>query len=55
MLQAVGERRPAAAERLAAGLITQDMVSSGDIDVTDLDTVAGAACSARSWMPKTVG
>ena len=38
---------------LPASLVTQDMVSSGDIDVTNLSTVAGPAYSDRSWMPKT--
>lgn len=38
---------------LPASLITQDMVASGDIDVTNLSTVAGTAYSDRSWMPKT--
>lgn len=36
---------------LPASLVTQDMVSSGNIDVTNLNTVAGTAYSDRSWMP----
>ena len=38
---------------LPASLVTEDMVSSGDIDVTNLHTVAGNAYSDRSWMPET--
>ena len=38
---------------LPASLVTQDMVASGDIDVTNLNTVAGTAYSDRSWMPET--
>ena len=38
---------------LPVSLVTQDMVSEGDVDVTNLETVAGAAYSDRSWMPVT--
>ena len=38
---------------LPASLVTQDMVSVGGIDVSNLDTVAGTAYSDRSWMPTT--
>lgn len=38
---------------LPAMIVTQDMVSEGDINVTNLDTVAGASYSDRSWMPTT--
>lgn len=38
---------------LPASLVTREMVSSGDIDVTHLNTVAGTAYSDRSWMPET--
>lgn len=38
---------------LPANIVTQDMVSGGEIDVTNLDTVAGAGYSDRSWMPTT--
>ncbi len=34
-------------------VITQDMVSVGGIDVSNLDTVAGSSYSNRSWMPTT--
>lgn len=36
---------------LPAYIVTQDMVSGGGINVTNLDTVAGEAYSDRSWMP----
>lgn len=36
---------------LPAYLVTQDMVSAGGINVSNLDTVAGAQYSDRSWMP----
>lgn len=35
---------------LPTSLITQDMVAGGSIDVSNLDTVAGAQYSDRSWM-----
>lgn len=38
---------------LPVSLVTQDMVSGADIDVTNLDTVAGDSYSDRSWMPTT--
>ncbi len=38
---------------LPANLVTQKMVSVGGINVTNLDTVAGAQYSDRSWMPTT--
>ena len=38
---------------LPANIVTQDMVSGGEINVTNLDTVAGEAYSDRSWMPTT--
>ena len=38
---------------LPANLVTQEMVSEGDIDVTNLATVAGTSYSDRSWMPTT--
>ena len=38
---------------LPAYLVTQEMVSAGGIDVTNLDTVAGSQYSDRSWMPTT--
>lgn len=38
---------------LPVSLVTQDMVSEGDVDVTNLETVAGTAYSDRSWMPVT--
>lgn len=38
---------------LPASLVTQEMVSAGDLDVTDLDAVAGEAYNDRSWMPTT--
>lgn len=38
---------------IPAGIITQDMVVSGDIDVTSLDAVAGEEYTGRSWMPTT--
>lgn len=34
-------------------IVTQDMVSGGNIDVSNLETVAGAEYSDRSWMPET--
>ena len=34
-------------------VVTQDMVSGGGIDVTNLDTVAGKRYTDRSWMPTT--
>ncbi len=36
---------------LPTNVITQDMVSGGGINVTNLDTVAGEAYTDRSWMP----
>ena len=33
--------------------MTQDMVSGGGINVTNLDTVAGDSYTDRSWMPTT--
>lgn len=38
---------------LPASLVTQEMVSSGDVGVADLDAVAGEAYNDRSWMPTT--
>ena len=38
---------------LPVSLVTQDMVSEGDVDVINLETVAGTAYSDRSWMPVT--
>ena len=38
---------------LPTTLITQDMVSGGGINVTNLDTVAGDSYTDRSWMPTT--
>ncbi len=38
---------------LPANLVTQEMVSVGGINVTNLDKVAGAQYSDRSWMPTT--
>ena len=38
---------------LPASLVTQEMVSAGSVDVTNLDTVAGISYSDRSWMPTT--
>ncbi|MBM6829577.1 substrate-binding domain-containing protein [Anaerotignum lactatifermentans] len=38
---------------LPATVITQDMVSGGDITMENLDTVAGEAYTDRSWMPTT--
>ena len=36
---------------LPAGLVTRDMVAGGGVGVADLDAVAGAAYTDRSWMP----
>lgn len=36
---------------LPANIVTQEMVSGGNINVTNLDTVAGSSYSDRSWMP----
>ena len=36
---------------LPTTVVTQDMVSGGGINVTNLDTVAGASYTDRSWMP----
>ena len=36
---------------LPASLVTQEMVLAGDVDVTNLETVAGTSYSDRSWMP----
>ncbi len=38
---------------LPTNVVTQDMVAGGGINVTNLDTVAGAGYSDRSWMPTT--
>lgn len=38
---------------LPTTVVTQDMVSGGDINVTNLDTVAGDSYTDRSWMPTT--
>lgn len=38
---------------LPTNVVTQDMVSVGGINVTNLDTVAGASYTDRSWMPST--
>ena len=38
---------------LPAYLVTQDMVSGGGITIENLDTVAGAEYSERSWMPSS--
>ena len=34
-------------------LVTQEMVSAGNVDVTNLETVAGTSYSDRSWIPTT--
>ena len=36
---------------LPTTVVTQDMVSGGGVNVTNLDTVAGASYTDRSWMP----
>ena len=36
---------------LPTTVVTQDMVAKGGINVTNLDTVAGASYTDRSWMP----
>ena len=36
---------------LPTTVVTQDMVSGGGVDVTNLDQVAGEAYTDRSWMP----
>lgn len=38
---------------LPTTVVTQDMVSGGGINVTNLDTVAGDSYTDRSWMPTT--
>ncbi len=38
---------------LPASLVTQEMVSAGNVDVTNLETVAGTSYSDRSWIPTT--
>ena len=38
---------------LPASLVTQEMVFDGDVDVTNLETVAGNSYNDRSWMPTT--
>ena len=38
---------------LPASLVTQEMVLTGNVNVTDLETVAGISYSDRSWMPTT--
>ena len=38
---------------LPTTVVTQDMVSVGGINVTNLDTVAGDSYTDRSWMPTT--
>ena len=38
---------------LPASLVTQEMVLTGDVNVTNLETVAGTSYSDRSWMPTT--
>lgn len=38
---------------LPTTVVTQDMVSGGGINVTNLDTVAGTSYTDRSWMPTT--
>lgn len=42
---------PSAWLELPATVITQEMVSAGGISVSNLDTVAGASYTDRSWMP----
>ena len=38
---------------LPTTVVTQDMVSGGGVNVTNLDTVAGDSYTDRSWMPTT--
>lgn len=38
---------------LPASLVTQEMVSTGNVDVTNLETVAGTSYRDRSWIPTT--
>lgn len=38
---------------LPASLVTQEMVSAGNVDITNLETVAGTSYSDRSWIPTT--
>lgn len=38
---------------IPANIVTQEMVSGKDVNVTNLDLVAGGSYSDRSWMPTT--
>lgn len=38
---------------LPASLVTQEMVSASNVDVTNLETVVGTSYSDRSWIPTT--